>query len=219
MLKLPPLAIFGTSSFAKKIAEIGVLLGYVSFVFLRPANQKTPTTIGEWPVKSDTEAEALFGDGYVFALGVGDGAIRKKIADRNNGLPFINIIHPLASFGADRDSVLSKTRGLVVEAGARLCSDIEVGDFCIVNLNATIGHDCVLGNFVTVSPGANVLGSVLLDDGVSVGAGSVIMLGRNRRLKIGAWAKIGPTAWITNDVGADETMICQPARKFDISAN
>jgi sugar O-acyltransferase (sialic acid O-acetyltransferase NeuD family) len=216
MPKLPPIAIFGTSSFAKKIVDIGTLLGHDAFVLLRPDADSEPETVRGWPVRPESEAEALHRAGHVFALGIGDGAIRKKVAAGHAGLSFVNIVHPAATFGTDRDAVLAKARGLVVEAGARLCPDIEIGDFCVVNLNATIGHDCVLGDYVTVSPGANVLGNVTLDEGASVGAGAVIMPGRTRKMQIGAWSKIGPMAWITADVPAGMTMACLPAKKFEI---
>lgn len=216
MTILPPIAIFGASSFANKIADIGTILGHDAFVFLRPVGDAAPTDVSNWPVRPETDAPALRQSGHVFALGIGDGAIRKKVAAAHAELPFVNIVHPAATFGSDRDAVLASTRGLVVEAGARICPHVAIGAFCVVNLNATIGHDCVLGDFVTVSPGANVLGNVFIDEGASVGAGAVIMPGRSLKMEIGAWSKVGPTAWITTNVPAGMTMVCQPAKKLEI---
>ena len=105
MTILPPIAIFGASSFANKIADIGTILGHDAFVFLRPVGDAAPTDVSNWPVRPETDAPALRQSGHVFALGIGDGAIRKKVAAAHAELPFVNIVHPAATFGSDRDAV------------------------------------------------------------------------------------------------------------------
>ena len=44
----------------------------------------------------------------------------------------------------------------------------------LVNIGATVSHDCVLGDHVTISPGANMAGRVTVGDGRFVGIGATL---------------------------------------------
>ena len=43
--------------------------------------------------------------------------------------------------------------GVIICAGVRLTNNIKVGNFSILNLNATVGHDTIIEHFVNVAPG------------------------------------------------------------------
>ncbi len=67
------------------------------------------------------------------------------------------------------------------------------------------------GDFVSVYPGANVSGSVRLDDDVTVGSGAVVLQG----LVIGQGAFVGAGAVVTRDVSAGSVMVGLPRRPLD----
>ena len=47
-------------------------------------------------------------------------------------------------------------KGNIVCAGNILTVDITLGDFNIINLDCTVGHDAVLHSYVTVYPSVNI---------------------------------------------------------------
>jgi acetyltransferase-like isoleucine patch superfamily enzyme len=77
-----------------------------------------------------------------------------------------------------------------------------------VQYNATVGHDAVLHDRVTVYPGANVSGSVTLEDDVSVGSNAVVLQGRT----VGRGAFVGAGAVVTRDVRPGAVVVGSPAR-------
>lgn len=141
------------------------------------------------------------------AIAIADTKQRKRLAEiyrQNSLLEFPNLIDPGAIVGES----VSAGKGNLVCAGSVLTVGINVGDFCIINLNCTVGHECTLESFVTVNPGANISGNVRLSQGVSVGTGSQIIQGR----VIGANTVIGAGAVIIKDIPNDCTVAGVPAK-------
>ena len=87
-------------------------------------------------------------DKFNFSAGIvaiGDNWIRKVLADRISEIVpnfrFISTIHPRAIIG--RDVRIGK--GTVVMPGAIVNSNSFVGNFCIINTNASLDHDGIMG--------------------------------------------------------------------------
>jgi acetyltransferase-like isoleucine patch superfamily enzyme len=134
-------------------------------------------------------------------IGIGDNAIRQHIAQRYTGrLRFTSLIHPSASFGKGQRELLEAKRGVIVCAGVRFTNNIQVGDFCIFNLNSTISHDVVIDECVYVAPGAHITGNVHIETRAWIGVGVAINQG-NETLKrrIGADTTIGSGAVVVKD--------------------
>jgi len=66
--------------------------------------------------------------------------------------------------------------------------DTRIGRHTTINLNSSIGHDCVIGDFCTIAPGVNITGKVHLGEGAQVQTNATIVPGTS----IGAWARVGP---------------------------
>ncbi len=107
-------------------------------------------------------------------------------------------IHPSVQIG----------KGSIICSGTRLTVDITIGDFVIVNLNATIGHDVVIRDYCSIMPSVNISGNVVLQKGVFVGTGATILQG----ITIGENAIIGAGALITKDVPSHSTVIGVPGK-------
>ncbi len=107
-------------------------------------------------------------------------------------------IHPSVQIG----------KGSIICPGTRLTVDIAIGDFVIINLNATIGHDVVIHDYCSIMPSVNISGNVVLQKGVFVGTGATILQG----ITIGENAIIGAGALITKDVPPLATVIGVPGR-------
>lgn len=83
-----------------------------------------------------------------------------------------------------------------------------IGDFCIINTNATVDHDCRLGNGIHIMPGATVAGEVDIGDCATVGCNATIL----PRIKIGANAVVAAGAVVTRSVPDGFTVVGNPAR-------
>lgn len=206
--------IFGTGGMATEARDVAEAMGLeVLFIAHDQAEAQTLRGAG-----ADVVLEAEIGDlpriGY--AIAVGEGAVRRKIATRYDGkLEFVNLIHPSATFGRRQREQIESRQGVIVCAGVRFTSDIVVGDFTIFNVNATVHHGCVIGDFVTVSPLACVLGNIEVHSGAWIGAGAVINQGTaDAKRVIGQDTVIGSGAVVLRDCEAGAVYVGVPARKI-----
>lgn len=139
-------------------------------------------------------------------IGIGSPSVRRKIDERvmRAGNLVITVAHPSASVGADNRI----GPGAVLCAGSRMTTNITVGRHFHLNLNSTVGHDCVIGNYVSVFPGATISGDVQLGDGVTIGTGANVIQG----ITIGEGTTVGAGAVVVRDLPANVTAVGSPAR-------
>lgn len=207
------LGIFGTSGMARECADIAEFLEY-EIIFIAQANEVLPDELkGKTVINEDDIGEFSHAS---FIIGIGEGAIRQKIATKYSGrLNFCNLIHPTASFGSGQLVKIEKKNGVIICAGVRFASNIQVGDFTLFNLNATISHDCEIADYVSVSPLASVCGNVTLGKRVSVGTGANISNGKSdNKLNIGNDTVIGAGAVIVQNCDAHAVYAGVPAKRI-----
>lgn len=143
-----------------------------------------------------------------FVPAVGDPALRKSLAERYEAAGFkaISLIHPSVQMASD----VRIGRGSLLCAGAVLTTHIDLGAYAIVNLNATIGHDCRIGDFVTVHPGANISGDVTIGTGSEIGTGAAILPG----VELGPETVLGAGAVVTKSLEGKATYAGVPVRQI-----
>lgn len=141
-----------------------------------------------------------------FVVGINDGRIRKRIADRLEGAGWLpaTLIHPLASVG----SCSRIGEGTILCPGARITTNVELGRHVHLNPNCTVGHDSKLADFVSVNPLAAISGEIAVHEGVTIGSASFILQG----LTIGAGSTIGASACVTKSVPNNVVVKGVPAR-------
>ena len=66
----------------------------------------------------------------------------------------------------------------------------------IINRGVNISHDDRIEDYVTISPGINIAGNVIIQEGPIFGIGSSI----REKIKIGSWSVIGGGAFVKEDV-------------------
>ncbi|HEV7407713.1 MAG TPA: NeuD/PglB/VioB family sugar acetyltransferase [Bradyrhizobium sp.] len=132
-------------------------------------------------------------------------------AMRSRGYRFRSLIHPFASV-----SRRARIRdGCILNAGVVVGSNVDVGEYTIVNRGALIGHDNRTGKCCTIGPGANIAGNVEIGDGTFIGQGAVI----RERLKIGKDAAIAAGAVVLQDVQPNDMVAGIPARIIKSGVN
>lgn len=141
----------------------------------------------DWLLHSD-----LFPIGCCVAIG--DPKIRKKIILEleNHDAIFPKIIHPSVLI----PEFSSIAEGTIIQNGTIISTNIQIGKHVYINFNSTIGHDCKIENFVIISPGCNISGELVIEEGVFFGSGVVT----RDKIKIGSWSHIGAGSIISKNI-------------------
>lgn len=141
---------------------------------------------------------------------IGAAGTRRKVIEKVKQIgefEFPNLIDP---------SVIMSERigmgeGNIICAGNILTVDIEIGDFNIINLDCTVGHDVVIKSFVTVYPSVNISGCVMVGANTELGTGSQVIQG----ISIGHDTIIGAGAVVVSDIQEAGTYIGIPAKRME----
>lgn len=146
---------------------------------------------------------------FSFAIGIGSPQIRKSLVERSLelNLNFPNIIH---------DSVIVQDKenvefgyGNVICAGNIFTTNIKVGNFNLINLSCTIGHDTKIANFCSVMPGVNISGGAQIENGAFIGTGAKLIKAKT----IGENSVVGAGAVITTDTEPGSTYVGVPGKR------
>ena len=139
----------------------------------------------------------------MFIIGIGNGLIRKKIADKYP-LEYGSAIHPSAIIG----SQVKIGRGSVLMAGTILNPRTTIGKHCIINTAVSLDHDNILGDFVHISPNVASGGDVTIGPCTHIGIGTTI----KNNITICPDTTIGAGAVVVKDITEPGTYIGVPAR-------
>lgn len=145
-------------------------------------------------------------DHFSAVLAIGSNSARRTIARRLSQSPvtFPVLVHPHATIGRG----VRLAEGVIVAAGSRLSTNIQIGRHGHVDQNAVVGHDCNLEEFSRLNPQACVSGGVRIGRRALVGANATVLQG----LDIGNDAVVGAGAVVTRAVASRVTVVGIPAR-------
>jgi serine O-acetyltransferase len=90
----------------------------------------------------------------------------------------------------------------------------------VIHTNVTIGKQVWIWHNVTIAVRASTgsANRIIIEDGVRIGANSVVIATSGRSVRIGRGARIGAGAVVAGDVPAGATVISAPARVLGVSA-
>jgi sugar O-acyltransferase (sialic acid O-acetyltransferase NeuD family) len=200
------LALLGAGGHGKVVADAALASGWDIVEFYDDA-WPGRTVNGHWPVLGDTAMLVQRAGEYEgVAVSIGNCAIRweRQLILRAAGAKLATIVHP-------RSWVSPFARlgpGTVVMAGGVINTDAVIGDAGIVNSDATVDHDCMLAHAVHVTPGAHLLGDVVVGAQSWIGVGAVARQGS----RIGSNVIVGAGAVVVQDIPDGITVIGNPAR-------
>tara|TARA_R100001244_G_scaffold25113_4_gene25607 strand:- start:65246 stop:65914 length:669 start_codon:yes stop_codon:yes gene_type:complete len=135
-------------------------------------------------------------------MGSGKCSVKIKMLEEIRG-HIISMVHPTSHVISAKIG-----SGSIIAPGSVVAPRAVVGDHCLVNYNATIGHDAIVGDLSVVSPNASIGGSCVLGRGVHIGSNASVREG----LKIGEGATVGMGAVVIKDVPSGVTVVGVPAR-------
>jgi sugar O-acyltransferase (sialic acid O-acetyltransferase NeuD family) len=109
-----------------------------------------------------------------------------------------SLVSPLAQVG----------QGVTIFPHVVISTNVRIGDFSVLNVAATLSHDCDVGAYSILSPAVHLAGAVKLGDGCFVGMGANII----QSCTIGADSVIGAGAVVLGNLEPGVTAVGVPAR-------
>lgn len=148
--------------------------------------------------------------GKLFAISVGDNEIRSSIYDKiilcGGCVP--TIVHPTA--------VVSKYaelgKGVIIHANSVVSPDVVIEEDSVISSNDLITHGSRVGKHCFIASNVVVGAYVNMQDYVFIGSGATIISGKVSYL--GTRSLIGAGAVVTKNVGANERVAGNPAKKI-----
>jgi sugar O-acyltransferase (sialic acid O-acetyltransferase NeuD family) len=123
----------------------------------------------------------------------------------NSNIIFPTIIHPSFERGSPDNKV---GKGCILTAGVILTTGIRLGDFVIINLLSSVGHDVSIGDFSSIMPGSNISGNVQIGPCTLIGTGTQVL----QNLTIGSNCRVGAGSVVTHNFSDGVTVVGVPAR-------
>lgn len=207
------IVIFGAGGFGREIQWLierinkenptWEILGYID------DGVEIGTSIDGYQVLGNSEYLVQYQERLSVACAVGNARVRKSIIEKisvNANLDFPNLIDPSVLMSQR----IEMGRGNLICAVNMLTVDIHIGDFNIINLNCTIGHDVKMASYITIYPGANISGCVIIDDLSEIGTGTQIIQGKTISSKV----IVGAGSVVVRDIEESGTYVGAPARRI-----
>jgi sugar O-acyltransferase (sialic acid O-acetyltransferase NeuD family) len=191
--------IIGSSGHAKVVIDIIEKEDKYVIVGLIDTFKQIGETSYGYPILGSEESLPALVKSYNLRGGfiaIGDNWQRYLMAEKiKTMLPeflFISTIHPSAQIARG----VTIERGSILIAGAIANSDSKVGNFCILNTKASLGHDSIMEDFSSLSSNATIGANV------RIGAFSAISLGANilSNRSVGKHTVVGAGALVYDDI-------------------
>lgn len=169
-----------------------------------------PDALAAWP----SEYKVLggidsfrFQPGDMAVLAIGDPRARHGAVQRlQQRVDFFTFIPPGTVIGKQ----VRIGRGVVAGLDCMFTTNIEIGDFALINCHSSIAHDVRIGAYASLLGNVSVCGKCTIGDAALLGASSTIIPGR----RIGRDAVVGAGAVVFRNVPPGVTVVGNPARVF-----
>lgn len=203
------ICIFGSSGFAIEIFYLAQDCGYSVECFVDVNSKEDICGV---PVISEDKFDPKK---FLAVIAVGSPILREKITKKLDliNTNYASLIHPSSKMmGLSHSNInLNKIgRGVIICANSIITSNINIGDFCQLNLATTIGHDFFAGDFFTTAPGVHISGNNIVGNKVYFGTNSATI----DKINITDNVIIGAGACVTSDILESGTYVGIPARKI-----
>ncbi|GGG11465.1 transferase [Dokdonia pacifica] len=210
------IAIYGFGGFGREvkslIEDINTNKEQYEFIGFFDDNPEIKNTINNYTILGGIKELNAWNDEISIAVAIGDPITKKSIVQKINNpkVSFPNLIHP---------SVIGNPNNYTIGHGCIICAnniltvDITIGNFLILNLACTIGHDTLIKDFCSIMPGVNVSGEVELGACSYIGTGAKII----NLVHIGKNTIVGAGAVVSKSLPENCTAVGIPAKPIKFS--
>lgn len=182
-------------------------------VFVDDVTERTQIVfrhIGSYPVVKDWDFRGYQDSMVGFIVGIGDPVGKEIMVKRAlaAGLkPAPTVVHPRAQVqGPDCEIGV----GGIITPGCVVTTNVKIGDYVILNLNCTVGHDSVIEDYVTCNPGTHLSGNTHVGKCANLGSGTVV----RDKITIAPYVVTGAQACVVSDIDKEGiTAVGVPARE------
>ncbi len=143
-------------------------------------------------------------DRFLFAIGDIETKKRIVINLKKKGAQFLTLIHPTAIVA----NTAKIGEGIIICPFVSVSDHAQLGDFVMMNLYSTCGHDVKIGKYSILSPYAILNGFVTLEDEVFLGTHSTVIPYK----KVGYKSKISANSVVMRDVAANKIVFGVPGK-------
>lgn len=144
---------------------------------------------------------------YKAVVTIGDPLIRKKIIEiLPDDTEYERCVHPTAIIM--EDNIIDE--GCIITAGCIITTHVRIGKHCHINLNTTIGHDCIIADYFTTAPGVGISGECNIGDCVYFGTNSSVRQG----ITICDNVVIGMGASVVKNIFNEGVYVGNPAKEM-----
>ncbi len=206
------IVIVGAGGFGREvkmlIEQINQFREKYEFIGFYDDNIKTGTFINGFQVLGNVLELLEIDYNLEVVISIADPKIKKKIYDIlkfNKFIKFPTLVHPNVLIGKDNVSI---GYGCVICASSIITVNIEIGNFVILNLGCTVGHDTNIGDYSSFMPFVNISGEVIIENSVYVGTGAKII----NLLTIGNSTIVGAGAVVSKSLPEKCTAVGIPAK-------
>tara|TARA_R100000306_G_C4355285_1_gene132387 strand:+ start:423 stop:1061 length:639 start_codon:yes stop_codon:yes gene_type:complete len=204
--------VVGAKGMAKELLEVlstELLLKDEEILFFDNLNDHQGKLYGKFSIlKSFEEAENHFkNNSKAFTLGLGNPHLRQIMAEKFTELGGLltSVVSTNAKLGSFNTSL---GKGCQIMQGVMITNDVKLGIGVLVNLNATISHDCEIGNFTEIACGVTIPGRCKIGKSVFIGSNATL----NPDITIGDNAIIGAGSVVIKNVPEGCTVVGNPAK-------
>ena len=148
---------------------------------------------------------------YEVIIGIAFPSIKRKVLDSisiNKQLTFPALVAKNA--WVSNGSLIGK--GTIIYPGCAINYGTKIGDFIVMNMNCSIGHNCVIGNYTSLAPGVHFAGYTIVDDLVDIGIG----VSTKQNVKISYQSVIGGQSMIIHDIPPFSKVVGVPGRVINL---
>jgi sugar O-acyltransferase (sialic acid O-acetyltransferase NeuD family) len=204
--------VIGAKGFAKEILEIFHLNNQIQDLvfFDNISNDIDNMLYNKYKIlRSWDEVETEFKNlnDRRFTIAVGGPINRRKLYNKmiELGGDYCTTISPNSIIGHYDISI---AEGSNIMSSTFISNSVRLGKGVVINVHATIGHDCSIDDFSEISPGVNISGNCQIGSLTTIGTNVTILPG----VKIGTNVVIAAGSMVKTDIPDNTVAVGYPAR-------
>lgn len=219
IINMKDIAIFGAGGFGR---EVLTLINDINknntcvwnIVGFYDDGKRKGESVNGYPVLGGIEELNSIDSPLSLVIAIGSPSAKEIIVSKikNSNIDYPTIIHPNVLIGDSNSITIGK--GCIICAGNIITTNSHIGDFVILNLSCTVGHDTVIDNYCAFMPTCNISGEVKIGVGTYFGTGAKII----NQKSIGKNSIVGAGAVVIRDVPDNAVVAGVPAKVIKINS-